>query len=84
MVAKGVVPAWTGAAACWAGWAGVLVEVELGWPGTVVAGERDDTALSDFSNVVLYSRSLSIHCKSPSRNASNSHLIFTIISKCLP
>lgn len=36
VVAKGVAPAWMGAAACWAG---VLVEMELGWPGTVVAVE---------------------------------------------
>lgn len=30
VVASEVAPACTGAAACWAGWAGVLVEVELG------------------------------------------------------
>lgn len=47
VVAKGVAPAWTGAAACWAGWAGVLVEVELGWPGTVVAGERGRERIRD-------------------------------------
>lgn len=41
VLAKGLAPAWTGAAACWAGWAGVFVEVELGWPGTVVAGESE-------------------------------------------
>ena len=41
VVARGVAPAWTGAAARWAGWAGVLVEVELGWPRTVVARERE-------------------------------------------
>lgn len=39
-VARGAAPVWIGAAACWAGWAGVLVEVELGWLVAVVAGRR--------------------------------------------
>lgn len=41
VVADGVAPAWTGAAACWAGWAGLLIEVELDWAGAVVTRKRD-------------------------------------------
>lgn len=37
VVVSGGAPAWMGAAACWTGWAGVLVEVELGWLEAVVA-----------------------------------------------
>lgn len=43
VVASVVVPAWTGVTACWVGRAGLLMEAESAWPGTVVAGvpERD-------------------------------------------
>lgn len=40
VVVRADAPAWTGAAACWAGRAGDLVEMELGCPGVVVASEE--------------------------------------------
>lgn len=43
VVASGVVPAWTGVTACWVGRAGLLMEAESAWPGTVVAGLTEET-----------------------------------------